>query len=404
MLDDRLSSLKIDRDDQPEEGTPIRLGWIAIVVAVAAFGVWWIFSRPSSVEVVTAAAREVRADDAGTTILNASGYVTARLQATVSSKVTGRVLEVLIEEGMAVEEGQVMARLDASNITVNLELTRAQAAAARAALEETRVRREEARLDLVRAERLVAGGVGSQAELDAARAAYDSLAARLAQQREQVAVAERQIGVWTQQLADAEIRAPFAGIVVSKNAQPGEMISPAAAGGGFTRTGIGTVVDMDSLEIEVDVNESYINRVEPDQEVVATLDAYSDWQIPARVIAIVPTADRQRATVKVRIGFDELDPRILPDMGVKVAFQAADDRAAAGRSRIVVPQAAVRRDAGRDIVWVVEDGALARRPIAAGGEADGGIVVQSGVSPGDRVVVGEVSEPKDGMRVKERDE
>ena len=151
--------------------------------------------------------------------------------------------------------------------------------------------------------------------------------AHLAQQKLDVVVAERNVALWQQQMDDMIIRAPFDGVVTTKDAQPGEMISPVSAGGGFTRTGIGTIVDMDSLEIEIDVNESYINRVEPGQPVEATLDAYPDWKIPCKVIAIIPTADRQKSTVKVRVGFDQLDPRILPDMSVKVAFPRQRRRA-----------------------------------------------------------------------------
>ncbi|MCZ6508422.1 MAG: efflux RND transporter periplasmic adaptor subunit, partial [Acidobacteria bacterium] len=294
--------------------------------------------------------------------------------------------EVLIEEGMEVEAGQVMARVDDSNFRVSFDLAEAQARAAQTALGETRVREREAELELARVGRLVTGGIASQADLDAAQAARDALAARLAQQQDEVTVARRRVAVWRQQLADTEIVAPFAGVIVSKNAQPGEMISPVAAGGGFTRSGIGTVVDMESLEIEVDVNESYINRVRPGQEVAATLDAYPDWEIAASVIAIVPTADRQRATVKVRIGFDELDRRILPDMGIKVAFRESNE---SGRPqvRVVVPTAALRRVAGRDTVFVVADSIVEKRAVTIGGERDGETVLLSGVSAGEHVVV-----------------
>ncbi len=404
MADQRLDKLKIDRGAPPSESGLDRR-WIAVSVGallVMVAAIWW-WTRPEVPTVRTAPAREVSAGGGGrgATILNASGYVTARLQATVSSKVTARVVEVLIEEGMEVAEGQLMARLDDSNTRVGLRLARAQETAARAQLQETRVRLAEADLELGRVRELVAAQIGSTADLDAAAAARDSLAARLEQQREQAEVARRQVGVWEQELADTEIRAPFAGVVVSKNAQPGEMISPAAAGGGFTRTGIGTVVDMASLEIEVDVNESYINRVYPGQVVEATLDAYSDWQIPARVIAIVPTADRQRATVKVRIGFDELDPRILPDMGVKVAFREAETGGDEQRTSIVVPRAAVSRDGGREVVWLVKDGFVERRAVAVGGDSPDGTLVLSGVGPGDQVVVESSLPLEDGQKVRE---
>ncbi len=332
-------------------------------------------------------------------MLNASGYVTARRQATVSSKVTGKVVEVLIEEGMTVEGGQVLARLDLSNTEVSLRLAQAQAAAARAALEETRVRLRESKLDLDRTRELVAGEVASQADLDRAEAQYDSTQARLARQGDEAAVAERQVAFWRQEVEDRIIRAPFAGVVVSKNAQPGEMISPVSAGGGFTRTGICTIVDMSSLEIEVDVNEAYINRVSAGQSVDATLDAYPDWKIPARVIAIVPTADRQRATVRVRIGFDELDPRILPDMGVKVGFQenAVEARA---RALVTVPAGALWED-GDDVVWVVADGTVERRAVSVEEVRGREALLAAGLSPGERVVVEAPEGLKEGDAVEE---
>jgi RND family efflux transporter MFP subunit len=399
---DRLASLRIER--QEETASPGRRPWVWVLAALAlvlAVVVWrWATTDPA-VPVRVAVAREVVLDGTGATVLNASGYVTARRQATVSSKVTGRVVEVLIEEGMEVAAGQLMARLDASNLEVGLRLTEARVRAAETALEETRVRGREAERDLERAGELAAAGVGSAVDLDRAQAERDALAARLERQRDEVAVARREVEVWAQQIADSEIRAPFAGVVVSKNAQPGEMISPAAAGGGFTRTGIGTVVDMESLEIEVDVNESYINRVTPGQPVEATLDAYPDWQIAARVIAIVPTADRQRATVKVRIGFEALDPRILPDRGVKVAFREGEASGTGRQARVVVPEAAVRRLDGRDVVFVVAEGTAERRVVAIGGEHEAGKQVLSGISAGERVIIDGPAELAGGERVEE---
>jgi RND family efflux transporter MFP subunit len=337
--------------------------------------------------------------------LNASGYVTARRQATVSSKVTAKVLEVLIEEGMAVKEGQILARLDATNTEASSRLAEAELRAAKTALEETRVQLEESKLRLERTRSLVADAVLSQAELDRIQAERDSLAARLERQTEEVIVAERRVAVWQQQLEDTVIRAPFDGIVTTKDAQPGEMISPVSAGGGFTRTGIGTVVDMTSLEIEVDVNESYINRVRPEQEVEAILDAYPDWRIPARVIAIVPTADRDRATVRVRIAFESLDPKILPDMGVKVAFR--EERVEqAGRSAVFIPRSAVRADNGRDVVFVVSGSKAERRAVALGlaSQPDSDeVLVLSGIIGGEQVVVEGPADLADGDAVRVRE-
>ena len=252
--------------------------------------------------------------------MNASGYVTARRRATVSSKITGKVIEVNVEEGKAVRQGQVLARLDDSTARAGLALAKAQHSASIRAVHENEVRLAEAKLTFGRMTALLKDGVVTQAELDRAKAEYDSIDARIAALREQVNVAEQQVALQQTNIDDTIIRAPFSGVAVTKDAQPGEMVSPVSAGGGFTRTGICTIVDMRSLEIEVDVNESYINRVKSGQAVTAVLDAYPDWQIPAQVITLVPTADRQKATVMVRIGFKALDPRILPDMGVKVTF------------------------------------------------------------------------------------
>jgi RND family efflux transporter MFP subunit len=395
-----LDDLRIDRGAVEERPSRSWL-WIALLVVVAlAVSLGWWLTRAGGAEVVTAVAQEVEVGE-GQTVLNASGYVTARRQATVSSKVTAKVLEVLIEEGMPVKKGQILARLDATNVDANFRLAEAQLAAVKTALEETKVQLAEANLNLDRTKALVKDEVVSQAELDRVQASVDVIEARIERQREEEAVAERRMAVWNQQLEDTIIRAPFDGIVTTKNAQPGEMISPVSAGGGFTRTGIGTIVDMSSLEIEVDVNESYINRVEAGQIVEATLDAYPEWKIPSHVIAIVPTADRDRATVRVRIGFDELDPRILPDMGIKVAFQSDEVEQASG-SAVRIPEKAIKRDDGRDVVFVVQGDRVERRAVSVGLSEDEEALVLSGITPGERVVVEGPADLADGDRVEER--
>ncbi|HRZ94206.1 MAG TPA: efflux RND transporter periplasmic adaptor subunit [Candidatus Paceibacterota bacterium] len=314
--------------------------------------------------------------------------------------IPGRILEVMIEEGQEVAEGQVLARLDGVNIQKECELADARLEAARLALKEIEIRLAEARAEQDRVRALVREGIATESDRDRAEAEAASLAARLDQQRAEVAVVERELAARRQDLEDTVIRAPFAGVVVSKNAQPGEMISPVSAGGGFTRTGIGTIVDMKSLEIEVDVNESYLQRVRPGQRVQAVLDAYPDWRIAARVIAIVPTADRQKATVKVRIGVDELDPRILPDMGVKVAFQDPEG-AAVSRPAVVVPAAAVRQVEGRDVVWVAAGGRLERRAVRRGASQGSDVSLLSGVAAGEKVVVEGPSDLREGGRIRE---
>ena len=347
----------------------------------------------------TAVVRQTLAGDGQPTVLNASGYVTARRQATVSSKVTGKVVEVLVEEGMAVREGQILARLDDTTERSYLALTPAQLSAARGALTEVEVRHAEATRDLERKRQLLERGIIGRAEVDTAQAEADSLEARIANQREQIVVTEREIDVRRTALEDTIIRAPFNGVAISKDAQPGEMISPVSAGGGFTRTGICTIVDMSSLEIEVDVNESYINRVSDGQRVVATLDAYPDWEIPASVITTIPAADRQRATVLVRIGFDELDPRILPDMGIGVAFLEVDQPVeTVETARLWVPAAAVRRDGDQTVVFVLRGSSVERRAVTVGLEDGDGddVEVTAGVAAGDRVVVEGPPELADG--------
>ena len=308
-------------------GTP-RLLLAAVVVAALALSLlWWRHARSVPAVPRISVAIEAGGGGAHETVLNASGYVTARRQATVSSKVTGQITEVLFEEGQKVPQGQVLARVDPSNLETSLRLAQAQLDVAQTALGETQTQWREASNECFRVLSLASNNVASPSEADKARAETDALAARLeSRSGSRASVARRRIATWQQQLDDTVLRAPFAGVIVSKTAQPGEIISPLSAGGGFTRTGICTLVDMTSIEVEVDVNENYINRVFPAQPVKAVLDAYPDWRIPAHVIAIIPTADRQKGTVKVRVGFEQLDPRMLPDMGVKVSFEAAGPR------------------------------------------------------------------------------
>ena len=403
-----LDELKIDRSRRRYTWIAPLMGVIGVIAITGAGGLaawrWWDASQVPTVR--TAPVRQTVAGDQQPTVLNASGYVTARLQSTVSSKVTGRITEVLVEEGMEVREGQVLARLDDSTERARLALTEAQLQAQRGAAAEMEVRYDEALLDLERQERLLEEGIVGRALVDTAKAEADSLRARIANQREQIIVAERQIHLQRTAIDDMVIRAPFSGVAISKDAQPGEMISPVSAGGGFTRTGICTLVDMSSLEIEVDVNESYIGRVEPQQRVVANLDAYPDWDIPASVITTIPAADRQRATVLVRIAFDELgDPRILPDMGVNVAFLEAGEPAAvadAGSSaepRLWIPTNAVRNEGETTAIFLLRGDTVERRAVTLGIEDGADIEVLSGVTLSDRVVVEPPPALVDGDRV-----
>jgi RND family efflux transporter MFP subunit len=390
-LQEKLNALKIDRAEPPSgtSGIALKIGIAGVVVALIAVATWWgVRARP--VPVRTAVVEEAASAAGGASaVLNASGYVTARRQATVSSKVTGKVVEVLVEEGMKVEKDQVLARLDASQARQALALSNAQLVATRRSLAETEARLREANLRKTRIRDLLAAGVASKADWDAIDSEVAVLDAQLSTQRGRIEAGEREVDIQRQYLDDTTIRAPFAGVAISKNAQPGEMISPTSAGGGFTRTGISTIVDMSSLEIEVDVNEAYIERVQPGQKVSATLDAYRDWQIPAHVITTIPAADRQKATVTVRIAFDQLDPRILPDMGIKVAFLSdAAPGAAPQARRARVPRAAVRGSEGSEIVFVVTgQNKLERRAVKLGPGGEDPAEVVAGLSAGERVVI-----------------
>jgi len=397
-----LAALRIERaPDRPgRAGRWIVWTGLLILLAVLGFAGWrWITrERPAEVQVATVS---MRAAGTQASVLNASGYVTARRRATVSSKITGKVVEVNVEEGMTVRQGQVLARLDDSAPRAALALAEARAEAARRGLHENEVQLAQARLTERRAAQLVAERIASQSQLDQAKADADSLDARIAALNQQIRVAERQIEVEQTDLNNYVIRAPFNGVAISKDAQPGEMVSPVSAGGGFTRTGIGTLVDMSSLEIEVDVNESYISRVKPGQNVIAVLDAYPDWQIPAHVITQVPTADRQKATVLVRIGFKQLDPRILPDMAIKVTFlREADESAApAAQPTTLAPKAAIRTVGADSVAFVVRGDSVERRAVRLGGADGDRVEVLAGLQSGDRIVLSPAADLKDGAKV-----
>jgi RND family efflux transporter MFP subunit len=404
-LKDDLAALRIEREPV-RTGSRRWVGWVIGLVVLAAIGAgaWRYFTRERPVEVSVATVTE-RAAGTQAAVLNASGYVTARRRATVSSKITGKVIEVNVEEGMAVKEGQVLARLDDSTSRAALALAQAQRDAAQKAVRENEVRLDQAKLSLTRFTQLTKDGFATQSDLDGARADVDSTEARIIQLKQLVNVGERQIELQQTDLDNATIRAPFSGIAISKDAQPGEMVSPVSAGGGFTRTGICTIVDMHSLEIEVNVNESYIGRVTPGQDVSAVLDAYPDWQIPARVITIVPTADRQKATVLVRIGFKKLDPRILPDMGVKVTFLRNDtdkSRAAAAANAqpvTLVPKAAIKVDGDVSVAFIIKGEVVERRAVRVGGTDGDRVEVLAGLHAGDRVVLTPPADLKDGVKV-----
>src|SRR5579859_7644549 len=403
-----LNALRMDRSADEialkRRSRPLLIGAAVLALAIAALLAWLSF-KPAYIYVQTAPARVIQdtaAAGSGARVLNASGYVVPRLQAVVSSKITGKVREVLIEEGMHVKAGQVLARLDDSTDQDQLNVAKSQLASAEAQEHQADVEHANAARDLERNRTLFARHLISQSDMDGSVTKEASLKAALDSAHEQAGVARNNLQLDQQLLDDTVIRSPFAGVVVSKDAQPGEMISPNSAGGGNTRTGIATVVDMGSLEIEVDVNEAYIGRVSAGQKVDAVLDAYPDWHIPSHVVSIIPTADRDKATVKVRVGFDKLDPRILPQMAIQVWF-LGDDKglAAASQARVQIPQAAVHKDGATPYVYVYNGGRAERRAVKLGAATGSDIEVLAGVSGDERVIVQSDKPLADGIRVRD---
>jgi len=393
-----LSALKID--ERARRG-PQRHGRRVLVILtvglLALGGTGYALLREQVPEVQTAI---VRADKGGRpALLNASGYVTPRRRATVAAKITARVNEIYAEEGMRVEAGQILARLDDSDAKVRLTAAIADRDATAAALGDLQVNLVNAERELKRNEELFQRRLIAEQQIDTARLAVDSFKARIVLARQQIGAADARIKMAEQDIDNCIVRAPFAGVVVSKDAQRGEMVSPISAGGGFTRTGIATLVDMTSLEIEVDVNESYIARVRDGQPVTAILDAYPDWQIPGKVRTLIPTADRQKATVKVRASFDKLDPRILPDMGVKVTFLGDEPTAAPSSGRVLVPRTAIRDDGGKPTVFLYRDGRVERRVLGLGQARGNDQEVIAGLADGDQIVTAGAKDLRDGQRV-----
>jgi|TARA_B100001964_G_scaffold232451_1_gene288279 RND family efflux transporter MFP subunit len=388
-----LNELKIDRSETQVETTrPIK--WFLAIAILGGIGyVGWSVQFPQqtveALEVRTILAQAPAEFNSDNSVLDATGYVIARRMATVSSKVTGKVMDVLIEEGMVVEEGQVLATLDDSINRAQLALAESQVAAANAAIAELEVQIRQAELNLTRTRDLAEQNLASQADLDTDRLSVEALSARLNKFRRDIDVAERSTAIQRQFLEDMLIRAPFAGVVIAKAAQPGEMISPIAAGGGFTATGICTIVDMDSLEVEVDVNESYINRVYPGQPASIELNAYPDDPYQAEVIAIIPAANRNQATVRVRIGFLERDARVLPEMGVRVSFMEkgiANEPAVEVPVGVLVPGSAIAGTEGELFVWVVQGDDMSRRNVDVSDKIGSRVLIIAGLRSGERVV------------------
>lgn len=393
---DLLKELRIDRRPgaiRRKKRWPIFVG-AGVAVLVALFLVFG--SRPTEVE--TARARSA-AEGGPASVLDASGYVTARRIATVSSKITGKVKEVLIEEGQRVAEGEVLARLDPVDADAQRELAHSQVAAAQSQLAEAQAQLRLADRTLQRQKALAARQLIAASALDTAVADRASRVARLASLQRSIQVARDQLQIASLGQDNTVIRAPFAGVIVTKAAQPGEMISPISGGGGSIRTGIGTLVDMDSLEVQVDVNEAYIGRVQPRMPVEAVLNAYPEWKIPGEVIAIIPTADRSKATVKVRIELKTKDPRIVPDMGVRVSFLETRKAGAPAATGVWVPTRALATRDGKPVVFVVTDDKVAMLPVTTGEVRDVDQMISAGLKGGETVVLAPPDALRDGSRI-----
>jgi RND family efflux transporter MFP subunit len=401
-----LASLKIHDEARSRGGSGKFWGLFAAGLGVVVLLAGGVFAVRNRAPVVEAATARPAGDPAQQVSLNASGYVTPRRRATVAAKITGRVTGVFFDEGNHVKEGQLLATLDDSDAKRALEAAVADRDASQAGIRDFEVQLRYAEIQLHRASELKAANVQSQDQLDSAQTAADSLRAKIALAKQQVAAAVTRIGEAQQAVDNCTIRAPFSGIIVSKDAQVGEMVSPISAGGGFTRTGIATIVDMNSNEIEVDVNEAYIARVQSAQRVSATLDAYPDWQIPSHVRTVIPTADRQKATVKVRISFDKLDPRILPDMGVKVAFLGEEEKKSTAKKEVgpkptaIIPKSAVHTDGANSYVFLLHDTKVERRGVKLGSDRGTDVEIMAGINAGDSLVTRGPENLQDGETVK----
>ena len=396
-----LGSLRIKEGQRRGSRAGKAFGIFAAVLGLGILVTGGVFAFMHQKPVVEVAAAQKAGTDRPA-LLNASGYVTPRRRATVAAKITGRVTGVFFDEGMHVRQGFVLATLDDSDVRRALDSAKADRDTAQTSISDFEVQLKFAQIELHRAQQLQASGVQTQEALDSASTNVDSLKAKVALAKQQVVGAVARIAEAQQAVDNCVIRAPFDGIIVSKDAQVGEMVSPISAGGGFTRTGIATLVDMNSNEIEVDVNEAYIARVLPDQPVTATLDAYPDWQIPSKVRTVIPTADRQKATVKVRISFLKLDPRILPDMGVKVAFlgdQPEQKPGGTAAAAVLIPPAAVRDENGGKAVYLVKDGHAERRAVKPGLVQGDQQQILAGLVAGDTVIVKGPADLKDGQAV-----
>jgi RND family efflux transporter MFP subunit len=406
-----LNQLRIDRTEEPDSSGGGWKWWVigAAAVVIAALIAWYSL-RPTGVPITTATAQAAASGSSaaigGASLLDASGYIVARRRATVSSKITGKVAEVDLEEGQRVEAGEIVARLDDSNWRAALDQAKAQVQQSEANLAAAQTALNDSKPIFERNKKQKEAAVISAQDFDQAQASFNAQQSNLLVAQRTVASARASLEVAKRNLDDTIVRAPFSGVVTEKAAQPGEMVSPMSAGGGFTRTGIGTIVDMDSLEVEVDVSENFINRVKPQQPVAIKLNAYPDWEIPGEVIATIPTADRSKATVKVRIAIKQKDPRIIPEMGARVSFLSEPEPQAAGGDKpapargVIIPADAVSTSGETSIVYLVHDNTVERRAVKLGAKTDNGQVVIAGLDAGNVVALGDLSQLSDGAKIR----
>jgi RND family efflux transporter MFP subunit len=395
-----LQRLRIDRTQSLQEHRSGRLGWVVGVgaAALAAVAAVWSLVHPG-VSVHTVVARAVPEAAAAASLLDASGYVVALREATVSAKSIYKVDEVLVQEGQAVKQGELMARLDDTNARAALEQSKAQVKQLQAALQAARVAAADARPSFTRNQTQLAEGLISPETFDATKASYDAAQTAVLVAEQNLAVARAAEDINQRYEDDTVIKAPFDGVVTVKTAQPGEIVSPQFPGGG----GIAKIVDMGSLEVDVDVGENFINRVHSKQPAEVTLNAYPDWRIPAEVIAVIPTAERSKATVKVRIGFKMRDARIVPEMGARVSFmeESVTSRATLRpRSGVLVPVEAVRSDGGAGVVFVINGDAVERRAVKLGARTADGQTILAGLQPGAILALGDLGKLSDRARVR----
>ena len=400
-----LKELRIERASREDhEGGPP--GWLwgllagLAILALVGAAAWWYLASHQAVAVQTATVRANGQGPSADAVLQATGYVTARRSATVSAQITGTLTEVLIDEGFRVKKGQVLARLEDSGLKASLAAAEAQARSAQATVAQVRAQLAQAQADERRQAELAAQGMTTRQTQEQAATAARSFAAQVEAAQRQAEAAQAQVTQARVNFDYATVRAPFDGVVTARAAQVGEIISPLSAGGGFTRTGVGTIVDMDSLEVGVDVNEAYIAQVKADMPCEAVLDAYPDWKIPAHVLAVIPSADRGKATVKVRVALDQKDERVVPDMGVRVSFLAAKPKvqAAPVPGVLLPPEALVQRD-GAQAVFVVAEGRAQQRAVKLGADVGKFKLVTDGLKAGETVVVSPPPELKSGSTI-----